>query len=191
VTIGPQESAAAIARLLEQLGRSAYGEGFSVGLNPAQWAALRYFGRANRFSRNLSAFAEYHGTTLGTASQTVRSMVEKGYLRRRVDPRDRRRQHISLSDAGAALLERDPLRVLSAAAEELSAAERQALATGMHRMLSSVAARRGSTCFGVCQNCTYLATGKPQGKACCRLVDETLEPPELAELCVNFEPAVR
>ncbi len=55
----------AVAELMEQLGHCACSEAFSAGLNPAQWSALRYFQRANRFSRTVSAFAQYHGTTRG------------------------------------------------------------------------------------------------------------------------------
>ena len=36
----------ALAELVEQVNRIVYGLGFSGGVNPAQWAALRYFARA-------------------------------------------------------------------------------------------------------------------------------------------------
>jgi DNA-binding MarR family transcriptional regulator len=72
-----------VAELVEQLGHCACSEAFQGGLNPAQWSALRYIERANRFSRTVSAFARYHGTTRGTASQTIRALVQKGFLRRR------------------------------------------------------------------------------------------------------------
>ena len=87
----------AVAELIKQLGRCAYGEAFTEGLNPAQCTALRYFGRANRFSRTVSAFALYHGTTRGTASQTVKALVEKGYLRRRPVKTDHRTFRLELT----------------------------------------------------------------------------------------------
>lgn len=186
-----QDSVADIARLLERLGRSAYGDGFSAGLNPAQWAALRYFHAANRFSRTISAFAGYHGTTLGTASQTVKSMVDKGFLRRQADPRDRRRQQISVSRSGSELLRSDPLAVLAEAANALPASRREAMAEAMRAMLGTIAEQRGNPCFGICANCSYLVGKRADASRCCKLVDEQLQPEELDQVCINFEPAAR
>ena len=50
----------AVAELIAHLVYIAHGDGFVAGLTPAQWAALRYFASANRFSRTPSAFAEFH-----------------------------------------------------------------------------------------------------------------------------------
>jgi DNA-binding MarR family transcriptional regulator len=72
----------AIAELVFHLGRIATGEGLVEGLTAAQWAALRYFAQANRFSRTPSAFAAFHGTTRGTASQTIKSLETQCYLTR-------------------------------------------------------------------------------------------------------------
>ena len=44
-----------IAELVLHLGRIASGEALVEGLTPVQWAGLRYFARANRFSRTPSA----------------------------------------------------------------------------------------------------------------------------------------
>ena len=73
-------SAWAVADLVAHLGRLAYSFGFTEGLTPAQWTALRYLSRANRFSRTVSAFAEFHVTTRGTASQTINGLVDRNYL---------------------------------------------------------------------------------------------------------------
>jgi hypothetical protein len=48
------------------VGRLVQAEGYDGELSPAQWMALRYFARANPFSRNPSAFAEFQATRLGT-----------------------------------------------------------------------------------------------------------------------------
>jgi DNA-binding MarR family transcriptional regulator len=115
----------AIARLIDRVARTVQGAAYRAGLNPAQWAALRYFACANRFSRTLSAFARYHATSLGTASQTVKALVAKGLLERRADARDRRRQHLVPSAAGRRLLERDPLGLVARAAETLPGERRR------------------------------------------------------------------
>ena len=70
-----------VAELILHLGRIASGDGLVGGLTPVQWTGLRYFARANRFSRTPSAFAAFHGTTRGTASQTVKGLVADGYLK--------------------------------------------------------------------------------------------------------------
>ncbi len=69
-----------ITELVFHLGRIASGEGLVEGLTAAQWSVLRYFAQANRFSRTPSAFAAFHGTTRGTASQTIKSLETQGYL---------------------------------------------------------------------------------------------------------------
>ena len=81
---GPVDvSSRTVAELVVQLGCLARGDGFVADLTLAQWTALRYFSRVNRFSRTVSAFAEFHGTTRGTASQTIKSLVQNDYLTRK------------------------------------------------------------------------------------------------------------
>jgi hypothetical protein len=52
-------SARETAELLLLAGRLVQAEGYVGELSPAQWMALRYFARANPFSRTPSAFAEF------------------------------------------------------------------------------------------------------------------------------------
>ena len=49
-------SARETAELLLLVGRRVQAEGYDGELSPAQWMALRYFARANPFSRTPSAF---------------------------------------------------------------------------------------------------------------------------------------
>jgi DNA-binding MarR family transcriptional regulator len=83
-------SARETAELLVQVGRLVQAEGYDGELNPAQWMALRFFARANRFSRNPSAFAEFQATTRGTATQTIKALEAGGYLIRRPSKSDGR-----------------------------------------------------------------------------------------------------
>ena len=93
----------AVAELIVHLGRITHGNGFVVGLTPLQWTALRYFARANRFSPTPSAFAEFHGTTRGTASQTTKSLVAQGYLVRTRSEADGRSARLDLTDKARAI----------------------------------------------------------------------------------------
>lgn len=63
--------------LLERIGRVLQNDGHSEGLKPTQWEALRYFARANRFSRSPSALTAYLGMTKGTVSQTVGALEKR------------------------------------------------------------------------------------------------------------------
>ena len=73
-------SARETAELLLQVGRLIQAEGYDGELSPAQWMALRFFARANPFSRTPSAFAEFQATTRGTATQTIKALEAGGYF---------------------------------------------------------------------------------------------------------------
>lgn len=183
----------AVAELIEQLGRAATGEAFAAGLNPAQWAALRYFSRANRFSRTVGAFARFHGTTRGTTSQTVKALVRKGYLERHPVGGDRRSFRLDLTGKARRCLPEDPFLELVAVARALSPAQRAALAEGLEAMLDEVLRGRGRLRFGICALCRHLriegCCREAAGPHECGLLGEPLSEEETAELCVNFENA--
>jgi len=138
VRTDPKLSVRGLARLIEQVGKAAYNLGYTPGLNPAQWAALRYFDEATLERRTVTGFAQFQGTTKGTASQTVAALVRKGYLRRVGDKQDRRVHRLMITDEGQALLQVDPLQDLSKALETLSQEERWALAVSMEKVLRQI-----------------------------------------------------
>lgn len=179
-----------VAELVEQLGHCACSEAFRGGLNPAQWSALRYVERANRFSRTVSAFALYHGTTRGTASQTIRALVQKGYLRRRPTRHDQRSFRLELTNQAKQVLGSDPIGTFVSAAGDLPPAQRTALASGLRAMLERVLEKRSRRPFGVCTSCEHLLPTRDQGNGCrvhhCRLQDELLDERDLDRICVDF-----
>ena len=179
----------AVAELVEQLGHCACSDAFSAGLNPAQWSALRYFERANRFSRTVSAFAAYHGTTRGTASQTVRVLVQKGYLRRLPAMHDQRSFRLDLTELAQQELGSDPFAEFVNAAGTLPPEQCSALARGLRAMLEQVLEKRARRPFGVCTTCEHLGALDDQSDGrCghfCRLQDEALAEQELGRICVD------
>jgi DNA-binding MarR family transcriptional regulator len=179
-----------VAELVEQLGHCACSEAFQGGLNPAQWSALRYFERANRFSRTVSAFARYHGTTRGTASQTIRALVQKGFLRRRPASRDQRSFRLELTDQARRVLNSDPIGEFVSAAGALPPEQCSALARGLRAMLEQVLEKRARRPFGVCTSCEHLRPVDDPGEGCrghhCRLQDELLDEHDLERICVDF-----
>jgi DNA-binding MarR family transcriptional regulator len=182
-----------IAELLLHLGRIASsGDGLVAGLTPTQWTGLRYFARANRFSRTPSAFAAFHGTTRGTASQTIKSLDTQGYLTRMRSEADARSTRLDLTDKARAILAQDPFEALVRAADALAPGARGHFANGLQRMLGQVARERGKPPFGTCASCKHLegdgCSREGQAPYACGLASEPLLLEELGELCIYFVP---
>ena len=185
-------SARTVAELVVQLGCLTRGEGFVANLTFAQWTALRYFSSANRFSRTVSAFAEFHGTTRGTASQTIKSLVQNGYLTRKRSKSDGRSIDLTLTKKSKKLLGDDPFELLVDAASSLSSSASHTVEHNLECMLRRMTQQQGKRHFGKCPNCKYFqdagcyANNKPDH--CCTFVDEPLKEAETQQLCVNFLP---
>ena len=127
-----------LANAIEKVSRMTYAMAFTGGLNPAQWAALRYFHRAPATSKTVSGFARFQGTTPGTASRTISVLIRRGYLSRQIDPDDRRRALIELTDEGDQLVIADPMCHIVSALDEISPAERGMALTVLERLLFSL-----------------------------------------------------
>jgi DNA-binding MarR family transcriptional regulator len=177
-----------IADLILQIGRATYADCASDGLTQAQWIGLRFFSRANRFSRNVSGFAEFHGTTRGTASQTVKSLMKRGYLVRTRSEKDARCVRFDLTPAARDLLSDDPLENLVEAAKKLSGAKQARTASCLRELMINVARNGNGPMTGVCALCGHL-DAREKGAFGCRLMRESLIVEELDELCVRFQPA--
>ncbi len=144
-------SARAAAEVMAQIVRLANGAAFAGGLNPAQWSALRYLADAVPESRTVTAFAHYHATTSGTASQTVAALVRKGLVERLPEPGDRRRNRLELTSTGHELVHNDPLGGIAAAIAAQPLEVQEALSLGLDATLhtlmqgESVATARSAT----------------------------------------------
>src|SRR6516165_9813824 len=142
------------AELLVQVGRLVQAEGYDGELSPAQWMALRFFARANQFSRNPSAFAEFQATTRGTASQVIKVLEAGGYLIRQRSEVDGRSVGLRLTGKGKEAIARDPFEALVRAVDSLDPEEQTAMHGALRRVLTTVAAN-GKRHFGICQDCEY------------------------------------
>jgi DNA-binding MarR family transcriptional regulator len=180
------DAARELAELLLQLGRSAYAEGPAGDLSAAQWAALRYFARANRFSRTVSGFAGFHATTRGTASQTVKSLVNRGYLERARSERDGRSVLFKVTAPARRRLRDDPFDALVRAASRLG--ERQLADTSgeLRRIAEWLQVEREGGAAGRCEHCGHLLG--TEGEYRCGLLEEPLAAEELKEICVRYRP---
>ncbi|NIA72102.1 winged helix-turn-helix transcriptional regulator [Pelagibius litoralis] len=179
-----------IAELILHLGRIASGDGLVAGLTPGQWAILRYFTRANRFSRTPSAFAAFHGTTRGTASQAIKSLVAQGFLMQTQSETDGRSVRLDLTDKARAIIANDPIEALVRATDALPPGVRGAFSHTLQRVLGQVVLETGKPLFGTCENCAHF-----EDDGCCKdglaaygcgFLNEPLMDEELDQLCVNF-----
>lgn len=182
----------AIAELLFHLGRIASGEGLEESLTAAQWAVLRYFAIANRYSRTPSAFAAFHATTRGTASQTIKGLEAQGYLSRMRSEYDRRSVRLVLTEKARDILANDPFESLVRAADSLPQSIHSNFSNALQRMLGQMAQEKGKSPFGTCTSCQHLENGgcsrDEQTPYACGFTSEPLLPEELDEVCFNFVP---
>jgi DNA-binding MarR family transcriptional regulator len=188
-------SARETAELLVQVGRRVQAEGYDGGLSPAQWMALRFFARANQFSRNPSAFAGFQATTRGTATQTIKSLEAGGYLVRQPSKADRRSVSLRLTSKGKKALARDPFEVLVRAVDSLDAKDRSSMRLALHQVLSTLATSGAHRQIGVCQDCTHFGTemrcnppSEGPSAAECLLLAVQIQPSDVGLLCVHFQP---
>jgi DNA-binding MarR family transcriptional regulator len=172
-----------IGPLIQRLARAARHLEYALGLNPAQWDALRYLARANAMSRTPGALAEFLATTKGTASQTVMALAAKGLITRVRTEGDRRVVHLDLTDQGTALIAQDPLVRLDHAAESLPGEMAEPLAAALRRVLTALGDSAHE--FGVCRNCGHHV--RTEGASRCALTALTQAITEPEKICVNFE----
>lgn len=182
----PTDAPEDLADLLVHLARLAQSAANSP-LTAAQWTALRYFARANTFSRTPSAFSEFHATTRGTASQTVKSLVALGLLARQAHASDGRSARIEVTADGHAMLAQDPLGSLRSVLATLPQPDRDVLTRAVRQSVTKLAQQRGAPTFGTCSDCEHCEPGSAQ--AYCHCTQTLLSTPDMAAFCVDFRPA--
>ena len=188
-------SARETAELLLLVGRLVQADGYEGELSPAQWMALRFFARANSFSRTPSAFADFQATTRGTASQAIKALEAGGYLVRQRSQADGRSVTLRLTDKGHEMVGRDPFEALVRAVGSLDRQEQTAMRDALRRVLTTLAASGTHQHFGVCRDCAHLSgemnsdsmsAGRSTPK--CLLFCAPIEPGGAVLLRVHFQP---
>lgn len=174
--------------LMERLARVVLNESQTEGLKPAQWEALRYLARANRFSRTPTALTAYLGITKGTVSQTLIALERKGLVAKAVDPGDRRQVRTDVTAKGARLLVRDPIGAIAKAATGLTGQERHHLNDALEVLLREILRSRGGQPFGVCKTCRFFRRNAKEGAPhYCGLLDEPLTKNDSEQICIEQE----
>ena len=178
-----------IAWPLERLTRVMRAGEHEGGLNPAQWEALRYLSRANRFSNSPIALTRFLGSTKGTISQTIKALERKGYIAKGPRENEGRSISLSLTPKGSEALGRDPLTEFSKSLDDLSGKARRRLAKGLADLLETDLKRREQPSFGTCATCRYFREKGREtddgGPHSCMYFDVALSGAEVQLICVE------
>ncbi len=178
---------------LERLARLMRAAEFGNGLNPAQWEALRFLARANRFSNSPGALTRYLGATKGTISQTVKALERKTLIAKSARPGEKRSVVLHLTAAGAELVAKDPWSGLAQSCGALGGKTRRRMDRGIAEVLAQEITRRLAPSFGTCATCRFwradARTDDARGPHLCMLFDEPLSTTEASQICIAHEPA--
>ncbi|MEQ8295143.1 MAG: MarR family transcriptional regulator [Nitratireductor sp.] len=176
--------------LMERLSRLVGQTGHAHGMKPAQWDALRYLARANRFSRTPGALTAYLGATKGTVSQTVIALERAGLVEKSPHPGDRRSVRLELTPAGRAMLKDDRIEAVRRALARLAPGRAAALEDSLQALLFGLIAEGGGRPFGLCRACRHFGKdAHGPGRHLCRLLGEPLTDAESGQICVEQEAA--
>ncbi len=181
----PMETTEQIRSLINRLSRLDSAQVWEGALNPAQSAALDYLGRANRFSRSPSHVADFLGTTRGTTSQTLKSLLRKGFVSEERSDMDKRSISYQLTDVGRNATETNSL--LRTALEGVPSDDLVQIEASLRGLLNTAVRKNGSKPFGICHTCRHFKP-RPSG-GYCELLHVALDPPETEQICHEQEPA--
>ncbi len=180
-----------IAWPMERLARLVRAAEHDDDLNPAQWEALRYLNRANRYSNSPGALTLYLGATKGTISQTLMALERKGYISKQARDGEKRSIALALTPKGASTLLRDPWKRLADAAGGLGNKTRRRLAKGLDELLEAELTRGAHKSFGHCASCRFFREkGRDKdggGPHQCMLFEAPLSVSDAQKICVEHE----
>lgn len=186
------ELALEAAQLIDRIERLARSGVPVRSLNPAQWEALRYLARANRFSRTPAGLAAYFGSTRGTVSQTLIALEEKGFVIRKASEKDRRFVDLGLTAKGLDALAEDPLLGIAGDIAEAAGTDVSAVVDMLRRALRSTVRRNGGRPFGVCRTCRHFRGHgglSPERGGFCELLKQPLSEADGDSICLEQEDA--
>lgn len=178
---------------LERLSRLVRAHEHASDLNPAQWEALRYLSRCNRFSNSPAALTRYLSATKGTISQTLIALERKGLVSKSPRAGHARSVVLALTADGEKKLRDDPWRQVAAMIEEGGPKTRKRLANGSQKLVNKIIKARGLPSFGSCDTCRYFREGGApddvKGKHWCLLFEQPVTRTEAKKICASHDTA--
>ncbi len=186
----PTDQASRLADLIERLGRLIRSQIHESGIVPAQWDALRYLARCNRFSNTPGALAKYLHATKGTVSQTLNALEQKGLISREPDPVSGRVVRLVLTGKGRTLSARDPAPELSKNARALPPRDAEVAERVLATILGTMQREHGYMPFGICYGCRHFQRNAKQGNPHrCGLLNEKLSESDSNAICAEHVAA--
>jgi DNA-binding MarR family transcriptional regulator len=170
---------------LERLARLIRSASHTHGLNAAQWEALRFLSRANRYSNSPGALTRYLGATKGTTSQTVLSLIKKGAITKSLRNDDGRSVVLVLTEAGEKILSDDPLAGLEKAISKLGDKTSKRFSKGLSELLQIEVKGQGEPSFGNCAACRH--GKKDQSETWCTALSVKVSNDEAEKLCLYHQ----
>jgi len=166
-------------------------EGMDYGIQPVQLEALYYLSICNRYSDTPMGVAEYLGQTKGTVSQSLKLLVQKGYISKHANKQDKRSIHLQVTPSGKKLIETlIPPPLITKACINLNEEEQNQIESALKQLLQSIQQSNGMKSFGVCQTCRYNLK-KKGGDLFCELTQESLTMSETQCICREHEPVIK
>ncbi|MCC7254022.1 MarR family winged helix-turn-helix transcriptional regulator [Hyphomicrobium sp.] len=182
-----------IGELLLQLGRGMLAEREGDRLTSAQWFAILFFSRANVFSRTLSGLAAYQATTRGTASQTIKSLVQRGYLVRKKSPYDGRSSILSPTEKARMRMAADPLASVFNDIDALSPHKQELLRDILRQLVGQLGGEARRQAVGSCRDCIFLLIRRLKAQEgiqvnfFCKCIGMPVNEKDLELLCTSFQ----
>lgn len=173
-----------ISSLLRSEERKKYA---AIGLQPVHGQVLEYLAKCNKYSNTHASVAEYLGLTKGTVSQSIQILERKRYLRKTIDSLDGRVVHLSLTAAGAALVdELKPLDMFKQAEHKVSHQEFDSIENALQTTLGLLQKVNQSKSFGMCRTCEHFNVIEHHYQ--CGLTGEDLERGDTDKICRDHIP---
>lgn len=173
-----------ISSLLRSEERKKYA---AIGLQPVHGQVLEYLAKCNKYSNTHASVAEYLGLTKGTVSQSIQILERKRYLQKTIDSLDGRVVHLSLTNAGASLVdELKPLDIFKQAEHKVSHQEFDNIENALQTTLGLLQKVNQSKSFGMCRTCEHFSVIEHHYR--CGLTDEDLERDDTDKICRDHIP---
>jgi len=131
-------SADGLSGVIEHAVRLIHARGFSHGLNPAQWTALRYFNWASAPKCTIARLAQFQGLSIAPVARSVHTLVTKGYLDARPNPGNKKADLFVLTRKGQQTLRRDPRSALTQVLAAMPVEEREQLVGSMRKIVEGL-----------------------------------------------------
>lgn len=159
-----------------------------VDLQPIHLDILIFLSEANHYSDQLKALVQYLGCTKGTASQSVKLLVERAWLSKAGDARDARVQHLACTPKTVDLVSKyrsdHPIYHLERSESHLV----QSLGENSLELLKRVQQHQSFASYGICSTCRHHRKDHPKlGEYYCGLTQEKLPQHQISKRCLEHE----